>query len=421
MTGKKIRGKKNCFDFCISLTILTIFILNVYIFKYVDINLLGIHQDFFLTELIGADKIWYVIWWILFFIEAIMVISIVNSFYQKPIYELNNSITDFISWKTKWENISINTNYSNPNIRFILKFFDVILNSLKNIKEEFLSWKAIKWEVQLAWELQEKLLNKKFETIPSLDLIAKSKPAWEVWWDSYDVIKEWDNFYIYVWDATGHWVLAWFVMVMVNALISWFAKIFKSWSQILAYTNEILKPRIKSNILMTALMVRWNEAEKRLFMTWAGHEYLIIYKHSQNKCFLVKSWWLALWMTKNVHRILKEQEIKFELNDIVVLYTDWITEAINRNKKDWNEQMFGEQRLKEAIEKAPVLPWTNIKTARSVFNNITIELSKFMWYKHKQLDDITLIVIHYRWWQEIKNDVPEEIPETFITEWNWDK
>jgi hypothetical protein len=139
---------------------------------------LGIYQDFFLTELVGADKIWYVIWWVLFFIEAIIVISIVNSFYQKPIYELNNSITDFISWKTKWEDISINTNYSNPNIRFILKFFDVILNSLKNIKEEFLSWKAIKWEVQLAWELQEKLLSKKFETIPSLDLIAKSKPAW---------------------------------------------------------------------------------------------------------------------------------------------------------------------------------------------------------------------------------------------------
>jgi serine phosphatase RsbU (regulator of sigma subunit) len=76
---------------------------------------------------------------------------------------------------------------------------------------------------------------------------------------------------------------------MVNALISGFSKIFKSGAQILANTNEILKPRVKSNILMTILMLRWNEAEKRLFMSGAGHEYLIVYKHALKRCFLVKS------------------------------------------------------------------------------------------------------------------------------------
>jgi hypothetical protein len=40
---------------------------------------------------------------------------------------------------------------------------------------------------------------------------------------------------------------------------------------------------------MTLLMLRWNEEEKRLFMTGAGHEYLMIYKHNLQKCFLVKS------------------------------------------------------------------------------------------------------------------------------------
>jgi len=32
----------------------------------------------------------------------------------------------------------------NPNVSFILKFFDTVLNALKNIKEEFISGKAIK-------------------------------------------------------------------------------------------------------------------------------------------------------------------------------------------------------------------------------------------------------------------------------------
>jgi hypothetical protein len=58
-------------------------------------------------------------------------------------------------------------------------------------------------------------------------------------------------------------------MIMVNALISGFAKIFKSGADILSKTNEILKPRVKANLLMSLLLVRWNEKEKRVFMTGA--------------------------------------------------------------------------------------------------------------------------------------------------------
>ena len=83
-------------------------------------------------------------------------------------------------------------------------------------------------------------------------------------------------------------------------------------------------------------------------------------------------------MIKDISKVLKDQEIKFEHNDIIVLYSDGITEAINRPQKNGDEQMFGEQRLMEAIKKAPFLPNQKIKSAQSVFNNITIELSQFM-------------------------------------------
>lgn len=401
--------KKNWFDLVIYF-IITIIVLGINLFWFYII------KNYWIS--IEDINTLYLVLFLIF--EVLIILIIIENFYIKPINELTRLIIDFTTWKTKWNKIDIKTNYTNKNIRFIFKFLDVILNSLRNIKDEFLTWKSIKWEVQIAKELQEKLLNKKLEKIPSLDIIAKSKPAWEVWWDSYDIIK-WtqENYYIYVWDATWHWVWAWFIMVMVNALIAWFTKTFKSWRQVLSYTNEILKPRTKSNILMTVLMVRWDEINKRLFMSWAWHEYLLIYKNSLKKSFLVKSWWMALWMTKDIHKILKEQEIKFEVDDILVLYTDWITEAINKPKKDWKEIMFMEDRLQRAVENAHNLAWTDYKTARSVFNNITIELSKFMWYKHTQLDDVTLVVVHYKWDKEIKNDFPEIIEKNYITEWNW--
>jgi hypothetical protein len=37
-----------------------------------------------------------------------------------------------------------------------------------------------------------------------------------------------------------------------------------------------------------------------------------------------------------------------------------------------------------------------IKTAESIFRQITIDLSAYMGYKHKQYDDITLLVARYK-------------------------
>lgn len=357
--------------------------------------------------------------WTIILIEFLIILFIVKKLFHDPIVKLEFTIKNFLVWNLKDTDIEFK-NTLNPHLNYALAFFSKTLNTLKNIKDEFIHGKEIRSEVDLGKEIQWKMLTKKLIEVPELDVIVKSRPAWEIGWDSYDIINQWENYYIYVWDATGHWVWAWFIMIMVNALISWFAKVFKSWAIILEKTNEILKPRVKSNLLMSLLMIRWDSKEKKMFMTWAWHEYLMIYKHNQNKTFRIKSGWVALWMVKNISKIVKEQEIKFEENDIIILYSDWITEAINKTKKDWTEQMFMEDRLEESINNAPNVNQKEYKSARSVFNNITIDLSKFMWYKHTQLDDVTLAVIHFKWKDYDETlDFPEVIAEEYITEWNW--
>lgn len=125
-------------------------------------------------------------------------------------------------------------------------------------------------------------------------------------------------------------------------------------------------------------------------------------------------------MAKNIHKILKEQEISFEQNDVIVLYSDGITEAINKPTKDGSESMFGENMLIRAIEDAPNIGIAQIKTARSIFKNISISLSKFMGYKHVQLDDITLATIQYISPEYNKDeDCSIETEDDFITEWKW--
>lgn len=369
------------------------------------------------------DKKLYAILTIVWVIQVSIVLSIIDHFLSKPIMDLEYKMKSFWGWRYKDKKLWM-WKSSNEHIDYVLSSMDQLLLKLKDIKWELRSGRAIKSEVDLTKEIQEKLFKKKLDTPSSLDIIARSKPANEIWGDSFDVIRQEDNFYIYVWDVTGHGVASGFVMTMVNALIWGFSKVFKKWNQILGYTNEILKPRIKTNMLMSLLMVRWDEKEKRLFMTWAGHEYLLFYKASQDKCYKIKSGGLALGMTKNIHKLLKEQEIQIEEDDILILYTDWITEAKTRiSKKDNEWQMFGEDALVNAITSSPKINiwWKEIMTAKSVFNNITSKLSIFMGYNCTQFDDITLLVVHYKWDKVINdpNPLPEDIDDNFLADWHW--
>ena len=57
-------------------------------------------------------------------------------------------------------------------------------------------------------------------------------------------------------------------------------------------------------------------------------------------------------MTKNISKILKETQIAAEKDDIIVLYTDGITEA--RNGKSESDLMLGIDRLIDIIENTPM-------------------------------------------------------------------
>ncbi len=297
-----------------------------------------------------------------------------------------------------------------PDLTYIIGFFNRSFEILWNFKEEFKAGRILRSEVELAADIQRHVLKKTDIRAGLLDIVANTKSATEVGGDSYDIIERGDNRYVYLGDVTGHGVASGFVMMVVNALISGFSKMAVSGAEILANTNEILKPRVKSNMLMTCLMVRWNEAEKKLYMTGAGHEYLIIYKKSRNAVFKLKTGGLALGMTRDISKIVKESQISFDPGDVIVMYTDGITEA--RSGKRESDPMFGIDRLVNVVAAA------GDKSARGIFNHITVELSRFMGYSHRQFDDITLITIHFRENDEDSKAL-QEIPPEMITEWNW--
>ena len=240
-------------------------------------------------------------------------------------------------------------------------------------------------------------------------------PASEVGGDSLDIILGKDNnYYIYIGDVTGHGVPSGFVMMMVNALISAFSSTDANGASILSQTNAVLKPRIKQNMMMTCVMLRWDATNNKMYYTGAGHEFVLVYKKKENKIYKVKSGGIALGMMKDSSKILKEQQIAYEPGDVIVLYTDGISEA--RYQSQQEGMLFGVDRIIESMNK------TEIKSAEMLFRQISIDLSAWMGYKYKQYDDISLVVVDYiddGKSPETFIDIPQKIDSSYITEWNW--
>lgn len=371
---------------------------------------MGLSGSSFSKDIIQYFPSWSIIFIIL---QLPILYGIVYFGYIGPVQRLNQSIARFMTGTE--EEPSVTANAWSKGMNHVIEFFVKSLQILKIFKQELRDGRKLRSEVEIASEIQRHVIANEETTIPSLEVALATVPASEVGWDSLDIITGIDNnYYIYVGDVTGHGVPSGFVMMMVNALISAFATEETNGARILAETNRILKPRIKQNMMMTCVMLRWNEKEKQLYYTGAGHEHLLVYKANEQKVYKIKSGWVALGMVRDSSKILKEQQILFDKNDIIILYTDGITEA--RLHSEQNGMLFGIDRIVKSIMDVQV------KTAENIFRQITIDLSAFMGYRHKQYDDITLFVARFlgtdaKW--VTLSDIPRDIDRSLITEWNW--
>lgn len=382
----------------------------VFLFWADALLLLGISGYGFMAEYV-SDSIPSVSLFIIF--QLPIIYGIIYKSYILPVHTLNTEIAKFMTGIQ--EDVDLKVDSWSQGMNYLTSFFIKSLQILKVFKQELRDGRKLRSEVEIASEIQKHVLDKEETIVPSLEIAMATAPATEVWWDSLDIITGKDNnYYIYTGDVTGHGVPSGFVMMMVNALVSAFSLSDTNGANILANTNRILKPRVKQNMMMTCVMLRWDEEKKAMYYTGAWHEYILVYKAKENKVYKVKTGWVALGMVKDSSKILKEQQIAFEPNDVIILYTDGITEA--RYRSDQNGILFGIDRIVESIMKI----WN--KDAATIFQQITIDLSAFMGYRHKQYDDITLVVARYLppgTPGKTLGDVADTIDIAHITEWNW--
>jgi hypothetical protein len=246
--------------------------------------------------------------------------------YIQPVQKLNQNISRFMIGIDEEPDLEPNT--WSRGMNNVISFFIKSLQILRVFKQELRDGRKLRSEVEIASEIQKHVIANEATVVPGLEIAMATCSASEVGGDSLDIIPGKNgNYYMYLGDVTGHGVPSGFVMMMVNALASAFVSMEESSARVLTETNRILKPRIKQNMMMSAVMLRWNEKDHALYYTGAGHEFILVYSRRENKVFKIKSGGVALGMMRDASKLYKEQQIRFEPDDIIILYTDGITEA----------------------------------------------------------------------------------------------
>jgi len=269
-------------------------------------------------------------------------------------------------------------------IGVIAQFFNKTTESIEEISGKLREQKRMASELEIASNIQKQILPHGDPKIPGLEIVAKLVPAAEVGGDSYDFIQKENETFFYIGDVTGHGAPAALVMMMVNTLLHTYSEMYDNTYDIVVNTNRQLKPRIKSAMFMTMLMMKWDHVNEKLTYVGAGHEHILVFRAATGKLDSYVTGGIALGMVPDNSKLVKDQEIPLEKGDIVVLYTDGITEAQNSKK-----EMFELDRLKESVKRYAVQ-----YGPAGILHHIATEFSAFVG-NEEQADDITLMVMQY--------------------------
>lgn len=265
----------------------------------------------------------------------------------------------------------------------------VSINHVKHklVKQEFFLLEELKkardalWsEMELAKRIQTALLPEK-EKISGFEIAAAMFPAKEVGGDYYDIIETHKgDKWVTIGDVSGHGVDSGLIMMMAQTSI--LSMVNNSLgckpSAILKSVNSVIREnisRLGSDHYMTLMAIHFSDSQ----MTIAGkHQDIIVYRSQSNKTETIptKGTWLGI--ADNIEKYLEDISIKIADGDIVLWFTDGITEATNENG-----EMYGQIRLEQALNQYADLP------VGKLLDKIITEVQEF---QEEQLDDMTLVV-----------------------------
>ncbi len=231
----------------------------------------------------------------------------------------------------------------------IMESFDGMVKRLGTLAQSENIANMLEEEIRIARKIQLRLMPPQEEEIPYLEHSALTIAARGVGGDFYDIIKEGENCFILMADVSGRGLYSSLFGAMLKGVVTAFIRSGLPLKSVVEKTNEILFPHLHPTHFITFTAVRLSRGEMEVAR--AGHQPMILYRPFSTtgleEIMLIKPAGIGIGILKNIEKLTKTTRIQIEKGDILVLFTDGLSELPSSS----GAEMFGTERIERIIKK----------------------------------------------------------------------
>ncbi len=214
-------------------------------------------------------------------------------------------------------------------------------------------------EARMASEIQLSMTPRTVQ-VPGLEIAHIMIPTAEAGGDYYDILPDDAGAWLAIGDVSGHGLATGLIMLMLQSMVATLARNSRTVepSTIVSVVNEVLYENVRNRLLRdehaTLTVFRYERSGRIRF---AGlHEPVIVYRKGLGRCETVTPPGFWVGAIPDVRRFVQNSELQLGDGDLLVLYTDGVTEPRNVHL-----EQFGLERLVGVIEDCANLPVLTIR------------------------------------------------------------
>lgn len=265
--------------------------------------------------------------------------------------------------------------------QFLAAFSDHVALAIENafLLQTRLEQERVQRELEIAAEIQNKLLPKELPAIKGYQIDAVAIPSKTIGGDYYDVIPiDEENIVLVVADVSGKGIPASLLVSTLNAALYAYIQTSMSLADLVQKLNAIVYKNTPSERYITFFISVLNTRRHQLLYVNAGHNFPYLFKSGQSEVTKLSAGGLPLGMFDQAE--YKSEIVAIDPENILVLYSDGVTEAMNQKYEEYGEERFIDCIANNMSLEIPELRKTVVE-----------DIQKFVG-SEPQSDDLTLMV-----------------------------
>jgi len=239
-------------------------------------------------------------------------------------------------------------------------------------------------DMQIAQQIQSSLLPQDLPSYPTVELAAFNLPAMEIGGDYYDCIQIDDKHIgLAIADVSGKGVGGALMMAVCRSVLRVNAQNVYDPASMLCSLNKTLASNLAEDMFISMLYMVLNLETHQLSFARAGHEAPILIRNGEAKAAQLETTGIVIGLVDNeaFGNAIETMNIPLHPGDLIVTYTDGITEAMNSEQAEW-----GTENLIQSVERMADA------SAHDLLDNIRQSVLAFAG-QNRQYDDMTMLAL----------------------------